>query len=300
MRKQAARAIGALGAAFSFLLLFSLWGCSANLFAEFANKSADDALLYDANMQMSQKQWTSAIADFQKMSSAALASGTVISAYSSAYAGRCGLDLIALANALSSASGANLFNTLMLAFKGAAAAQAADCVQAEALLKTVSTYSGGRTVDQNTLMAFIALADIGVRLAAYADPLGDGLVDNGWDPCSSSPFGPPQAAPGSATDASTRQIGVDFNLMADSLSASGMPTLIGPIQASLATICSAMLAAFPTYAICGSAPLNLDPTAWTNLQVSAIAGLIRTNSPPGLAIVAKPLAPSGASGAFCL
>ena len=281
----------------------ALCGCTQNLFGEFADKTSDEALLYDAQTRMDARDWTGAIQSFQKMSSTGLATRSTAALYSSAYAGRCGLDVIALASSLKNASSSTtLFGTLLNAFKGANVSQPADCAQALSLLGGISAHASGRTVDENLLAAFVALADIGVRLAAYADASpSDGTVDAGWDSCASSPFGAPQAPPGAPSDASARQIGVDFNVLVESLSVPGMPTVIGSVQTSLKTICAGMALAFPTYATCdATGPYNLDPTAWTQLQVSAIEGLIRTNAQPGLGIVNKPLGPAAGGGAFCL
>lgn len=258
-------------------------GCSRNLLSEFGNKNSDEALLFDAKAKMDARDWTGAIASFQAMSSSALANRDVKAAYASAYAGRCGLDMVSLVQKLSS-SNANLFVTLMKHFQGATIARASDCVQARALLSSISASASGRTPDENTLMAFVALTDVGVRLAASADANGDGAVDGGWDSCSSSPFGPPAAAPGATSDASARQVGVDFTTLVDSLSAPGMPSLLGTVQSQLGTLCSAMYSWSSTYAICGGSSLNFDPTAWTQNQVKLIDGLVRTNSFPGLGV----------------
>lgn len=175
---------------------FILGGC--NILSEFGDKTSDEALLFDAQMHIDHEEWTDAIEKFDAMTDDFRAEREVRALEASAYAGRCGLRFLDLINIFTNIGTTLLFRELMESFPGATAAQAADCAQAESLIKQIDPVATERTVDENLLMAFLSFVKIGVLISVNADADGNGIPN--WasgDACSAV----------NITDADVNQIG---------------------------------------------------------------------------------------------
>lgn len=168
------------------LVLFSLFFLTAsctNIFYEAADKNSDAAKLFDARKLIDSGDWTSAITKINSMSVSAREQRDVKALLASAYAGRCGLDVLTMINNMQATTSYTFFQILMRSIRGATATNVADCVLAETTMKTISTSSSSRTTDENLLMAFVGFAKIGAILSANADTDSDGTVDAGFNPC---------------------------------------------------------------------------------------------------------------------
>ena len=95
------------------LLTFSSISCGKNVLEQFADKGTDDAIYYSAQQEMNARNYSAAITTLGTLSAAYLSQRTIQFTLASAYAGRCGLDFIPLANALTSmSSGTTLMDVL--------------------------------------------------------------------------------------------------------------------------------------------------------------------------------------------
>ncbi len=165
------------------LLIFLSSASCTNIFTEAADKTSDQAKLFDARKKIDSGDWTGAITKILSMSATAQAQRDVRALLASAYAGRCGLDVLALISNITSSAGNPFFKILMNAFVGATASKVADCRLAEDTINLISTNAGLRTTDENLLMAFIGFSKVGAILSFDADTNSDLTVDVGYDPC---------------------------------------------------------------------------------------------------------------------
>lgn len=168
---------------FKLILIAGINLSCANAFQEMADKSTDKAKFYDAKLKLDKSDWTGAITVLTSLSTNFAARRDVKIVLASAYAGRCGLDFIDLANKIQNAGATSFFSVLLSAFAGRTAVHLADCLAAEATIASISATVGGRESNENLLMAFVALAKMGVILAIRADTNADSAVDATFLPC---------------------------------------------------------------------------------------------------------------------
>ncbi len=154
-------------------------GC-ANAFSESANKKTPEALLYQARMHLDKSEWTEAINVLNTVAAAEQSSREYKVTKASAYAGRCGLNLISLAEDIATQlAGTKLYTLLMNHMREVSSY--ADCTQAEHLLTSIA--AGEMTSDDYVFLAFVSFAKIGAVLeSSGADKNGDGAVDLGPAP----------------------------------------------------------------------------------------------------------------------
>lgn len=163
--------------------------CS-NIFAGGAKKTLDAAKFVDAEIKINNRDWDGAIETILSMTTKYKARSDVKFLLSSAYAGKCGLDFLAVAQRLSQQGGtSNLFQMLLSIIKGGnqngadADIRLSDyCMLAEDSINSISTDPAERNADQNTLAAFIGLSKATVALAITMDIDGDGVAD-ATNPC---------------------------------------------------------------------------------------------------------------------
>jgi hypothetical protein len=157
----------------------------ANIFREGARKEFDAAYIFDAKKLMDQQDWTGALTKLALVSTAAQSDRSYKALKASAYAGRCGLNLISLLNTISSAGSTAFMPTLLNAFKSSVAANYTDCVSAETTLMGISTDPNARTADENVLIALIEWAKLGALLASTTgfDDNDDGTIDGALGAC---------------------------------------------------------------------------------------------------------------------
>jgi len=156
--------------------------CS-NLFTGSATTDSDEAKLFDARIKIDSSNWTGAIEAINSMSSTYLSKREVKTLLASAYAGRCGLDIVGIASNLQNPGTTSFFGIFLSALVGSSSTEADDCTTAETTIKSISSSAAYRTVDENMLMAFIGFAKVGAYLAKTADLDGDGTRDAAFETC---------------------------------------------------------------------------------------------------------------------
>ena len=208
-------------------LLFSL-SCSKNFYDELADKEEDDAVYFEAQKALDDLNYSQAILLIQSLGADYQTRRDVNFTLASAFAGRCGLNFISLAETLSDASATGLFGIIMQGFPGSSDNSIADCISAESVINTVESDPTLRTVDENLLMAFVAFSKIGVILNRYADSDDDGSPDGGFDHCSNADF----------PEADVRQIGTGIGNAVLSLGSAGS-TVGGSSLTALTDLCAA-------------------------------------------------------------
>lgn len=279
-------------------MCFFTLGCAKNfnLFTEMSDKTTDEAIYYDAKVAVSKGNWTTAITKISRLTAGYQAHREVQVLLASAYVGRCGLDVLALADSLQNAGTNSFFGLLFTAFSGATATNVADCETAETTLKNVwgtPNPSSGNPVNENVLMAFIGLAKIGAILNADGDLDKNNVVD--WTiattnhPCDNSGAGD-TALP----VADVNQIITGFALAMQSLIAAGSTTpslLAAAVTACQASSLSgqalgAVCTATTTTGIAGTDRQNMR--ALIEEDVSKVGLAIRSGSSFATSLVACP------------
>ena len=216
----------------------------ANIFREGARKDFDAAYIFDAKKLMDTQDWTGALTKLALVSTAAQADRSYKALKASAYAGRCGLNLISLLNTISNAGGAAFMPTLLNAFKTATVTNYNDCVLAETTLMGISTNPSLRSADENVLAALVEWAKLGVLLASTTgfDDNDDGTIDGALGGCV------PQL-----TDTQMDSVGHALTISLASLTASA--TSAGNATTNFQAICTAA-----SNAGYGSFCNNVDPS----------------------------------------
>jgi len=252
-------------------------GCQ-NILSESAQKTTDQALLYEAQKLIDREEYGTAIETIGSMSASARELRNVKRVLASAYAGVCGLNLLELADALSNSSSdsgsgssaSTLFQMLLSIYKEGTAASVAACNEAENTLLGISATASSRTVDENVLLAFIEFVKIGVVLEINADKADhDGSVDGAFDSCASDATG--------ISDLDVGEIGTGLTIALSSLQAASVNTATGA-TGSIAALCSTLDATIgvfdPSYSgFCD----KTDPTAFNAVELKALRSLTRSN-----------------------
>lgn len=254
-------------------LVFIMASCTnSNLLSEFAKKDTDEALLRSAKIHIDKSEWGEAIAAFDQMSATYTAKREVKIVQASAYAGRCGLNLLSLAEALSGSLTSLLFKFLMQQYPGATTANRDDCVTAETIVKSIDTDPANRTTDENLLMVFLSFAKIGVTLAAHADSVTvDGEPDAGWNSCTDDASNFP--------DASVREVGTGLAIALTSLTAVSASSTIGSGQlTSFTDLCNNLETLDPNLNFCAIT----DSSNFTAQHLQAIRSLVGANEFVGI------------------
>jgi hypothetical protein len=234
--------------------------CGQNAFLESAKRDSDAALLFEAQKLMNKSQWTEAIEKLQLMSVTGRAKRDSKAALASAYAGRCGLNLIAFADAVANASG-NLFPVFLSVMRSSDSQDISDCISAETTLLSINEDAAARTANENMLMAFVGWAKIGAILAVEADTNDDGSADGGWDACTLS--------------ASLKgEIGTGLTISVASLAQTGT-SVGGTLSSSINSICTTL---GPSFDFCSIT----DSSAFTSDQLRAIGALTKSTDQPGV------------------
>jgi hypothetical protein len=166
-----------------FLLIVSAMSCS-NIFVGGARKTLDAAKFVEAKIKINNRDWQGAIDTLESMTTRYRTRRDVKFLLSSAYAGLCGLDFLALAQRLSNAGGSsNLFEMTLALAAGGTQEELDACKTAEETINGISTDPASRTPDENTLAGFIGLTKATVAIAMTVDLNNDGIADGGVDPC---------------------------------------------------------------------------------------------------------------------
>lgn len=256
----------------AFTLVLSLFGgltlgCTQNAFKELAKTDTDAALLFEARKEMNSSRWDQAITLMNRMSATARADRSTKAVMASAYAGRCGLNLIRLAEQIANSSGQNFLSLLVYTFRGSSGTSIADCQQAESLLLSISANPAARTADENVMLAFIDFSKIGAILSTYSDSDGDGTADPTFDSCNTAHL----------PNAMLREVGTGLTLAVSALSASG-GSIGSALSSSVTSACSNLASIDPSYDFCSIT----TPAGFSVDQVKALGGLVKSTDNPGL------------------
>lgn len=231
-----------------YLLFLFLSACSQNLLNEIANKNTNEAIYYQAKLDINAQDYASAVTLLDGLDPAFMADRERIPVYASAYAGRCGLNFLGLLTDIQNQGSSSLFQTLMIGFPGANLANnVADCFEAQNKLFSIGDQNV-RDGDENLLMAFVSLAHIGTTLSAIADQDANATVDAGFDQCNATDF----------TDAQARAVGVSIATMITSLGAIGTSYIDGAIS-GVNSVCGVTVP-YDLSAICtATSPSDFSP-----------------------------------------
>lgn len=212
-------------AAVVFLCPWILGNSECNAFSGTANKTGDAALLYSARAKIDQADYAGAITTIETMTTEGQASHDALVLKASAYAGRCGMNLVTFGYNVKQGldAGTTLFPLFLTEMK--AVTSASDCTQAETLMLSIPTAS--MTGDDYIFLTFVEFAKIGALLetASVDTSAGQGVVNPALDTCAASPL----------TDAIVREIGTGVTIAASSISQAAS-SIGGPLSQLCSTI----------------------------------------------------------------
>ena len=250
--------------------LMGATGCPNGL-SEFADKKTDAAYLFQAQMYADKSDWTNAIAQIGLMTATGQAKADTKAALASYYAGRCGLDLLTLADAINNGiSSKTLWTILLSTYKAGTSTNLTDCKTAETTMRSISSTFSGLTSDQNVELAFIEFAKMGVVMASAAkldanhDGTIDGSLDAGtgtFDACDSTHI----------TDALVGELGTGLTIAMSALSASG-GSIASSVTTSYNTLCST-LATYGYSSLC----TTYTSSGFSSTDLLALRALIKSN-----------------------
>lgn len=194
--------------------------CGGNFFKDLSTQDTDAAKYEDALKSIDLGDYALAIASIESMTEAGKAETKTIQTWAGAYAGKCGLNFVALVDAMGNSSGAPLL-FFMQAFTGVTV-DPDSCYLAQLKMESLGN-SSQRTSDQNLFMFFLGITKMGTALKKNADLLpatdggGDGVTDAGFSACENIP------APGSPmmSDADIDHLITGFGLVFDNLASVG-------------------------------------------------------------------------------
>jgi hypothetical protein len=257
---------------FSVALALCNLSCSVNILSTFADKDTDEALYHDADTDLKNHDWNSALEKIGKMSTAYQATPLVLRQKGSAYGGLCGFIFFDFIQKLSGMGSARLFPFLLASFDAAQAANIDYCVLAQNTFLSIGSISE-RSTDDNFEIAMLAFAKIGNILSYYADPTMTGAAAGTFDACA---VGTTRTNPGQQiTDADAREIGTGISIAAANLNAVAGRINAGSSQlSSITSVCSAL----------GGSDFcaTTDPSAFTPTEVLGIRTLVKESSAIGL------------------
>lgn len=160
-------------------LFFWSTSCSQNLLSDVSSKSSDEYLFEEATKANNVQNYDSAITIITtQISSGGQQQVKTKELLASAYAGKCGLNFVNYADSFKNSVSTAPFKIMMTPFVGVAT-DVAYCKLALSKMDSIGA-SASRTSNQNTFVAILGLAMMGVSLRQYADQtpaLGDGAAD---------------------------------------------------------------------------------------------------------------------------
>ncbi len=210
------------------LPLLLLCHCTENIFDEIADKDTEEAVYFQAKMEINGRNFAEAITLLESLDPTFLANTERAPVYASAYSGRCGLEFLTLLQTMQNQGASTFFGLLMGAFPGAAAANVQDCIDAEDILQGIGDETE-REGDANLLAAFNALAKIGTILSSLADTDDDGAADAAFEQC--------DIANDDLPEAMVRQVGASMGVIITSLAAIGTDYIDSAVS-DIAALCA--------------------------------------------------------------
>ena len=217
----------------SFLVILScalVNGGGCNFFTDVSVKNSDDAIIDDINNLVDKRLWYDAAQKLTLISAAGKQRRDVKLLSAGVYAGKGGLDIIALINALNanaSSGTKTLFQELMTAFPGATAINYNDELTAQSYIFSISNNATLRTIDENIFMIFLEFAKLGTMISELADTNHDTILDPAFDNCSHA----------MVPDANASEIIVGVAEIVQSLGAAGS-SIAGTSLTAVTSVCN--------------------------------------------------------------
>ncbi len=253
------------------LSLSALVSCN-NILTPLGDPTTDEAILFEAQTNIDKSMWDEALVNLAKLSPNVASQRSVLQLKASAYAGRCGLSYVRLISSLGSMGNSKLLAFLMRSFSTATNSKIADCIEAEAVLNSITSDPALRTLDENLFLIFLSFAKIGTILHVTANTLGNTTPDPGFDACSTT----------SLSDVHAAQIASGLANALVTLTAVGASTTIGSGQATTITALCDALSGLPVmysnYNFCTAT----DPNAVTAEQLKGVRSIIQENQYIGI------------------
>jgi hypothetical protein len=261
---------------FCALISFNL-SCSVNILENFADKTTNDALYVDAQLLMSKRDYSGALAKIAGMTGDYPAKREVLMLKASAYGGLCGLDFLDFVGRLGDMGGTRLFPLLLDAFRaGTTTDSIENCKLAQATIESIGATSV-RTGDENMLMVLILFSKIGNILSYYADADQDGTVTASYDVCAIG--GGTRAAGGAIDDDDLRELGTGITLAVQNIGAVSSTVDLGADSLDdVQNACAQLASVNPAYDFCAVT----DPADFTATQLKGIRSLLKEDQSVGL------------------
>ncbi len=254
---------------FSWIFIFGLClGCTNNIFDEIAVKDSDEALIFEAQKKVNNREYGEALDLLALVSAAGRDKREVKRLRASAHAGVCGLDFVTFALGLRDLGTERLFVFLADLYSAGTEARQTACSEAESLLTGISEASP-LTVDENVFLAFVSLTRTGVILSRFGDRNADGVVDgsDSFDPCNATHL----------PNTDVRQLGLSLVLTLNAISAA-QTTIGSDAIGDLSGICDDLAGLGGGLNFCDST----DSDSYTADQLRAIRTLVNESTILGL------------------
>ena len=190
-----------------------------NAFEEASIKNTNEAYLFDAKRAIDSQNYDLALEKLLALTPEFQQRRDVVGTTASAYAGRCGLNFLKLAQAITDHPNDKLFATLLSQFRYATTGKIADCKSAETTLRSLAPDNvfTSLTPDENVFLAIVSFAKIGAILGTYADVNDDGIAD--LIPAHTITFNACNTT--ILPEEMAKEIGVSMNIAVQALTASG-------------------------------------------------------------------------------
>lgn len=163
---------------FAVFLGWILAACTQNILNDVASRDSDEAILFDAETSVNNRDWDVAISHIGRLSSGGQASAKAREILASAYGGKCGLIFVDYIEALGAATTGSAMTILKQPFIGLIV-DPPQCLLALQQMDLIGV-SSSRTQNQNFFTAILGMVLMGSGLRHYIDntPVeGDGTND---------------------------------------------------------------------------------------------------------------------------
>jgi hypothetical protein len=249
-------------------------GCS-NLFTSLSNTKSDDALLFQAQMDANAKLWSDGITALNSMSATGLAQRSAQDLLASLYAGRCGLDFVALGNSLTNLS-SNIFPFLMSYAGTSTVSQESDCETAESIILGISSTFSNLTADENVFLAFAEMQKIGRALAnSGVGSSGAGTLNGSFVWTNDNTHYCATTTTASAnviTDSEVAQVGTGLIIMMNALKAANL-SVASSVVSEYDSLCSSTLVQTEDPTLCS----KIYTSQYDSTSILLIRDLIRSS-----------------------
>ncbi len=256
--------------------VFLLNSCTGNLLSGVADKTSDEALLFDINLLSNKKDYTLALSKFSELSATTLAERSTQFLLAKVYGGLCGFDFLEFSEVLASAAdpNENLFQILMNAAPGSTVAKIDYCILSESTITFYASAASDRTNEENLYLFLLQLLKMGKIFNTHFDSDDDQVVDGGLDACSTVDL------PNSPTEPYAQHLVTAFAIMslsATEISSSVISGIAGP-GSPLALACAAAVGLGED--VCNT----VDPLAITVPQQKVLRTLVKEDDTVGLGV----------------